>query len=154
MPKSLFVIDPEQHILTLVKYNLERAGYQVTTIKPPLDCTPMQVVGLFVEQVKENGIPGIIITELCSGEENKWGFNNCDRDGFISLLKKLSPYRDIPIIVLTQLDRDADVFRSWQLGVNCYLTKPFNPYELTRFVERIFESMESENDDEILGEED
>ena len=43
--------------------------------------------------------------------------------------------------MLTARAQDADVLRGWQSGVECYLTKPFNPMELIAFVKRIF-SME------------
>jgi hypothetical protein len=39
---------------------------------------------------------------------------------------------------------DADVFRGWQSGVDCYLTKPFNPMELIAFVTRIFKSQDDD----------
>ena len=41
---------------------------------------------------------------------------------------------------LTAKAQDADIFRGWQSGVDCYLTKPFNPMELLTFVKRIFDS--------------
>ena len=47
---------------------------------------------------------------------------------------------DLPVIMLTAKAQDADVFRGWQSGVDCYLTKPFNPMELLTFVKRIFDS--------------
>jgi two-component system alkaline phosphatase synthesis response regulator PhoP/two-component system response regulator VicR len=43
--------------------------------------------------------------------------------------------------MLTAKAQDADVFRGWQSGVDCYLTKPFNPMELLTFVKRIFDSL-------------
>ena len=43
--------------------------------------------------------------------------------------------------MLTARAQDSDVLRGWQSGVECYLTKPFNPMELIAFVKRIF-SME------------
>jgi two-component system, OmpR family, alkaline phosphatase synthesis response regulator PhoP len=48
---------------------------------------------------------------------------------------------EIPVIMLTAKAQDADVFRGWQSGVDCYLTKPFNPMELLTFVKRIFDSL-------------
>ncbi|MEI6916011.1 MAG: response regulator, partial [Armatimonadota bacterium] len=64
-------------------------------------------------------------------------------DGFEVLqnLRRDPKTRDIPVIMLTAKAQDADVFRGWQSGVDCYLTKPFNPMELISFVKRIFNSM-------------
>ena len=59
-------------------------------------------------------------------------------------LKKDPNTRDIPVIMLTAKAQDADVFNGYRSGADCYLTKPFNPLELTRFVKRIFDSFEME----------
>ena len=48
--------------------------------------------------------------------------------------------------MLTAKAQDADVFKGWQSGVDCYLTKPFNPMELISFVKRIFKSLEDMGD--------
>ena len=50
--------------------------------------------------------------------------------------------RAIIVVMLTAKAQDADVFKGWQSGVDCYLTKPFNPMELLSFVKRIFDSMD------------
>ena len=51
--------------------------------------------------------------------------------------------------VLTAKAQDADVFRGWQSGVDCYLTKPFNPMELLTFVKRIFDSQAGKDEGRI-----
>ena len=65
-------------------------------------------------------------------------------DGFevLQTLRKNPNTRELPVIMLTAKAQDADVFRGWQNGVDCYLTKPFNPMELIAFVKRIFKSLE------------
>ena len=63
-------------------------------------------------------------------------------DGFEVLqnMRRNRATRDIPVIMLTAKSQDADVFRGWQSGVDCYLTKPFTPVELVSFVNRIFDT--------------
>jgi two-component system alkaline phosphatase synthesis response regulator PhoP/two-component system response regulator VicR len=56
---------------------------------------------------------------------------------------------EIPVIMLTAKAQDADVFRGWQSGVDCYLTKPFNPMELLTFVKRIFDSQSGKDEGRI-----
>jgi len=65
-------------------------------------------------------------------------------DGFevLQRLRRDPATRDIPVIMLTAKASDADVFMGWQSGVDCYLTKPFHPLELLRFVARILEAQE------------
>jgi two-component system alkaline phosphatase synthesis response regulator PhoP/two-component system response regulator VicR len=70
-------------------------------------------------------------------------------DGFevLQTLRRNPETRDIPVIMLTAKAQDQDVFKGWQSGVDCYLTKPFQPAELLSFVERIFNSKEEKPDD-------
>ena len=66
----------------------------------------------------------------------------------LEALKKNPETEQIPVIMLTARAQDADVLRGWQSGVECYLTKPFNPMELIAFVKRIFSMEESEAADD------
>ena len=45
---------------------------------------------------------------------------------------------DIRVIMLTAKSEDADVFQGYRQGADAYLTKPFNPRELSLFVRRVF----------------
>ena len=125
MPKKILAVDDEKHIVRLIQVNLERAGYEVITAsdgKEALDKVASEQPNLVVLDVM---MPVM--------------------DGFETLrsLKANPATRDIPVIMLTAKAQDADVFRGWQSGVDCYLTKPFNPMELLSFVKRIFNSLES-----------
>ena len=44
----------------------------------------------------------------------------------------------------------ATPIRGWQSGVDCYLTKPFNPMELLTFVKRIFDSQSGGGDEKRI----
>jgi two-component system alkaline phosphatase synthesis response regulator PhoP/two-component system response regulator VicR len=71
------------------------------------------------------------------------------KDGFqvLNELKANPETAEIPVIMLTAKAQDADVFRGWSSGVDCYLTKPFNPQELINFVQRVLESNAGVSDD-------
>jgi DNA-binding response OmpR family regulator len=47
---------------------------------------------------------------------------------------------DVPIIMLTALSDDIDKIVGLELGADDYLTKPFNPRELTARVRAILRS--------------
>jgi two-component system, OmpR family, phosphate regulon response regulator PhoB len=38
--------------------------------------------------------------------------------------------KNIPVIVLTGMGEDADMFKAYELGANYYLTKPFTKAQL------------------------
>ncbi len=48
----------------------------------------------------------------------------------LSHVRGLEVLKDIPVIVLTTTDTDSDIERAYQLGVNCFITKPvdFNDF--------------------------
>ena len=122
MPKKILAVDDERHIVRLVEANLQRAGYQVVTAYDGREA---------LEKVKAEE-PDLIVLDVMMPY----------MDGF-EVLKNLKAdpvTAEIPVIMLTAKAQDADVFRGWQSGVDCYLTKPFNPMELLTFVKRIFDS--------------
>jgi len=127
MPKKILAVDDERHIVRLVQVNLERAGYTVVTAFDGREA---------LEKV-ESEQPDLVVLDVMMPY----------MDGFevLQTLRKNQSTRDLPVIMLTAKAQDADVFRGWQSGVDCYLTKPFNPMELISFVKRIFTSM-NEND--------
>jgi two-component system alkaline phosphatase synthesis response regulator PhoP/two-component system response regulator VicR len=130
MPKTILACDDEKHIVRLIQVNLERAGYTVLTAHDGKE-------GL--EKVRSEK-PDLVVLDVMMPM----------MDGFEVLrnLKGDPATRDIPVIMLTAKAQDADVFRGWQSGVDCYLTKPFNPMELLSFVKRIFKSLEDGGDGE------
>lgn len=128
MPKKILAVDDERHIVRLVQVNLERAGYEVVTAFDGKDA---------LEKVA-NEQPDLVVLDVMMPY----------MDGFEVLqnLRKNPSTRELPVIMLTAKAQDADVFRGWQSGVDCYLTKPFNPMELISFVKRIFKSLEGDED--------
>jgi two-component system alkaline phosphatase synthesis response regulator PhoP/two-component system response regulator VicR len=122
--KKILAVDDERHIVRLVQVNLERAGYEVITAFDGVEA---------LKKVHDEK-PDLIVLDVMMPQ----------MDGFETLknLKANPATRDVPVIMLTAKAQDADVFRGWQSGVDCYLTKPFNPLELLTFVKRIFQSLE------------
>ena len=45
--------------------------------------------------------------------------------------------RRIPVVVLTTSSNEEDVFRSYDLNANCYVTKPFNVQQFIQVVQLI-----------------
>ena len=129
MPKKILAVDDERHIVRLVQVNLQRAGYEVVTAYDGKEA---------LEKVASEQ-PDLIVLDVMMPY----------MDGFEVLqnLRKNMSTRELPVIMLTAKAQDADVFRGWQSGVDCYLTKPFNPMELISFVKRIFKSLEGDGGD-------
>ena len=129
MPKRIVHIDQDQDILLVIKTCLEECGFVVVSCSTTTK---------YYATLKDT--PDLIITELAGvfKPDNKSGWD---------LLKERNAdckLREVPVMALTILSRDAHVLRGWQSGVNCYLTKPLRPEEVVIFVERIFKSLEDD----------
>lgn len=124
MPRKILAVDDEKHICRLVQVNLERQGYEVVTANDGKEA---------LEKVQTER-PDLVVLDVMMPY----------MDGFevLQTLRRNPETRDIPVIMLTAKAQDADVFKGWQSGVDCYLTKPFNPMELIAFVKRIFSSLD------------
>jgi two-component system alkaline phosphatase synthesis response regulator PhoP/two-component system response regulator VicR len=124
VPRKILAVDDEKHICRLVQVNLERQGYEVVTANDGKEA---------LEKVQTER-PDLVVLDVMMPY----------MDGFevLQTLRRNPETRDIPVIMLTAKAQDADVFKGWQSGVDCYLTKPFNPMELIAFVKRIFSSLD------------
>lgn len=124
MPRKILAVDDEKHIVRLVQVNLERQGYEVITAYDGKEA---------LQKVEEER-PDLVVLDVMMPY----------MDGFEVLqnLRRNPSTREIPVIMLTAKAQDQDVFKGWQSGVDCYLTKPFNPMELISFVKRIFKSLD------------
>jgi DNA-binding response OmpR family regulator len=57
---------------------------------------------------------------------------------------------DVPIIMLTAKAEDADKLRGFETGVDDYITKPFNPLELTARLEAVLRRTISQEAPEVI----
>lgn len=108
----VFIVDDEPNILELVKFNLEREGYRVTTSengREALDRIKASPPDLVILDIMLPGMDGL---EVCRN------------------MQKNERIRDIPIIMLTARAEEMDKVLGLELGADDYLTKPFSPREL------------------------
>jgi len=119
MKPKILAVDDQEHIVRLVQITLERVGYSVRTAPD----------GLQALQMVQAEPPDLIICDVMMPRMN--GFEVVRR------LRAEEGTKDIPIIMLTVRTGDTDVSDAWGVGVDCYLSKPFDPSELVTFVQRL-----------------
>jgi len=117
--ETVLVVDDERDILELVKYNLDKEGYQVTVVATGEDA-------LVATRTK---LPDIVILDLMLPGVD--GLEVCRR------LKADPKTRSIPIVMLTAKGEEADVVTGLELGAADYVTKPFSPRVLTARVRAV-----------------
>ncbi|ENH97071.1 two-component system response regulator [Gracilibacillus halophilus YIM-C55.5] len=110
MEEKVLIVDDEESIVTLVQYNLERAGYETDVAYDGLDALEKATTEPFDFIVLDLMLPGMEGTEVCKSLRQK--------------------QIDTPILMLTAKDDEFDKVLGLELGADDYLTKPFSPKEV------------------------
>lgn len=116
MKSKIMVVDDEMHIRELVRFYLDKAGFDTTeaaNAEEALDIVENQYIDLAVVDIM---MPGM--------------------DGF-ELVEQMRQYREFPVIMLTAKSQSKDKLRGFSLGIDDYVTKPFDPDELMARVKTI-----------------
>ncbi|WP_088068564.1 response regulator transcription factor [Gottfriedia luciferensis] len=117
MNNKILVVDDEEHILTLIKFNLEQAGFQVVTA----------IDGDEALQKAVDEKPELIVLDLMLPK----------KDG-MEVCKELRLQRNTtPILMVTAKDDEFDKVLGLELGADDYMTKPFSPREVVARVKAI-----------------
>ena len=112
----ILVVEDEELLLELLTKTLQTSGYEVLTARNGVEA---------LELATENEVD-LILLDVMMPRMN--GFTFCEE------VRKLS---DVPIIMLTALNRPDDVARGLQLGADEYITKPFSFRELNVRIQSI-----------------
>lgn len=117
--KEILIIEDEKDLIELIKYNLEKENLRVSSATNGEE-------GLLLAR---KGHPALIVLDLMLPVMD--GFEVCRR------IKKDPSTSDIPVIILTVKDTEADMVTGLELGADDYITKPFSPRVLTARVKAI-----------------
>ncbi len=129
MPSKILIIDDELDVLRLLKFRLEKSGYEVITA---LD-------GIKGVELALNEKPSLIIIDIMMPGGD--GYGVCEK------LKHLSATAAIPVIFLSAKTQDRDVIKGYKAGAIFYLKKPYDPDLLLDAVKKTLEApQESEKE--------
>lgn len=112
MLASILLVEDEQSIVTLIKYNLEKEGFKVFCSETGEDALKI---------IKEK-IPDLVILDWMLPDTS--GIDVCRQ---IKIDKKL---KNIPVLILTAKGEPDDKIKGLEVGADDYVTKPFNNKEL------------------------
>lgn len=107
--RNVLVVDDEEDILELVRYNLSREGYDVTCVtsgEEALSSAKRTAPDLVILDLMLPGIDGL---EICRQ------------------LKAFTALAHIPIIMLTAKGEESDIVTGLEVGADDYVAKPFSP---------------------------
>jgi len=128
--ERILAVDDEEDILELVRFNLDREGYQVICASSGNDCL----------KTAQSERPDLLVLDLMLP----------DIDGLeiTKILKNDPRTKDIPIVMLTAKGEEADIVTGLELGADDYMTKPFSPRILVARVKAVLRGRKREGKDE------
>ena len=126
MADIIIVVDDEKEIADLIALYLENDGFEVHKFLTGADALK------FVEKCE----PALAVLDVMLP----------DTDGF-ALLRKMREAHDFPAIMLTARTADSDKIFGLTLGADDYITKPFNPLEVTARVKTVLRRCRRSVDD-------
>lgn len=119
---KILIAEDEPMILMSIQKQLTNEGYEVTVAPDGREALNA------LENNKFNLLITDILMPFTSGLE------------LIGIVKS-NTQNNIPILVLSALGQETTVLEAFQLGADDFLTKPFNPPELTMRVKRLLNSI-------------
>lgn len=125
MARKILLVEDEDAIRKFVKINLEREGYQVFEAANGEDG---------IELAKKEHPEIVVLDIMLPGID---GFEVC------RILRQEFP--NLGIIMLTAKAEDLDKIMGLQFGSDDYMTKPFNPAELSLRIKSLERRLDSKN---------
>lgn len=114
--RRVLVVDDSDVIRQLIAVNLELEGFEVFLAEDGQECL----------DVVESVSPDVVTLDVVMPRLD--GFATAAR------LRSGSATRKLPIVMVTACAQESDLARGRELGVDAYVTKPFEPADLVRVV--------------------
>ena len=131
--EKILIVDDEEHIVELLKFNLQSAGYEVMEANNGIDAL----------KIANENKPSLMLLDLMLPGMD--GFDVCKE------IKRNNEMKNTSIIMLTAKGEELDKILGLELGADDYITKPFSVRELLARVKAVLRRTNtfSESDSEI-----
>lgn len=120
MQPKVLVIEDEDAIVTMLKYNLEQDGFTVYSAGDGEE-------GLLMVTEK---MPDVIVLD--------WMLPSMSGVEVCRQLRRNQQTKNIPVIMLSARGEEEDKIRGLDCGADDYMTKPFSPTELVARIRAVF----------------
>lgn len=112
-PLSVFVVEDDDNILHVLKFMLQRHGYQVAHASDGRAACA---------HIETSEPPALVLLDVMLPYV----------DGFeiVNIIRSHSTWASVPIVMLTAKTMEQDIVRALDAGANDYVLKPFQPNEL------------------------
>jgi two-component system alkaline phosphatase synthesis response regulator PhoP len=133
--EKILVVDDEEDIRELLKYNLSMEGYDIVSAdsgEKAIEKAVELIPDLIVLDLMLPGIGGLEVAKE---------------------LKNKSDTKNIPIIMLTARGEEVDIVTGLELGADDYITKPFSPRILTARIKAVLrrQARHQEHEEDVIN---
>ena len=124
---KILVVDDDKDILELLKYNLEKEGYQIKTASD----------GIAAVEVADRFIPDVVLLDIMMPGQD--GVETC------RLLRLNPKLADTHIIFLTARSEEYSEVAAFEVGADDYISKPIKPRALLSRIKALFKKVHKKN---------
>lgn len=114
----ILVVDDEEDLCEILKFNLENEGYEVDTASSAEEALKMDITSY-----------NLLLLDVMMGEISGFKMAN--------ILKKDKETAHVPIIFITAKDTENDTVTGFNLGADDYISKPFSLREVIARVKAV-----------------
>ncbi|MDC0230717.1 response regulator [Aureispira] len=121
--KKLMLIIEDNNFMKVLLGNLFSLNYNIHTVSNGYEA---------LDWLYNGNMPNVIISDIVMPEMD--GFE------FLENIRGSTFFNNIPLVMLSGVDKSDDRIKCLQLGANDYIIKPFNPEELTIRIHNLLKS--------------
>ena len=133
---KIMIVEDEAALVTLLKYNLEKQGYETVTVMDGKD-----VISTALTEK-----PDLVLLD--------WMLPNVQGIDICREMRRTYELRSIPVIMLTARGEEADKVRGLSFGADDYMTKPYSIPELMARIVALLRRVQPEARQDNLSYED
>lgn len=113
MSVKVMLVEDETDIREMLALSFMRAGLEVVEAETAEEC---------LQKIEQNVLPDVMIID--------WMLPGMSGIELVRRVRKDTLVKETPIIMLTARGEEVDKLKSFEVGVDDYVTKPFSPREL------------------------
>ena len=131
--QAVMVVEDEAHIATMLRYNLEKAGFAVIEVANGDEA---------LQQIAEHKPDAVLLD---------WGLPGVSGYEVCRQIRASSEHRTLPVIMLTARGDEVDKVRALDNGADDYVTKPFKVGELIARLKAVMRRAKPGSADTVLA---
>ena len=131
MATSILIVEDEPEIRELLNFSLVRAGFDVAEAAS----------GEMALQYLDNKLPDILIVD--------WMLPGMSGVELAKRLRRDELTNKLPLLMLTARSEETDLLKSFESGIDDYMSKPFSPRELVARIKALLRRTGEPEDDTV-----